>query len=211
MIDLRERRRLDTEREIAAASIDLFERKGVAATTVDEIAEAAGVSPRTFFRYFATKEESVLRIHRDFDDEVARWLDQDVSPVDLLGQLESVHEAVIGRFANGETDVGRLLLRTRGLILREPALQDAAHRLDVRLAEDLVARLAQKLPDGDPVRHRLVVETAGTTVRLAIDEWARLRQGEQRDADLATVYERTRALLRGVTQPDGREPPRAHR
>ena len=47
-IGLRERRRSQTRAEIAEAALDLFERQGVAATTVEDIAAAAGISPRTF-------------------------------------------------------------------------------------------------------------------------------------------------------------------
>jgi AcrR family transcriptional regulator len=54
---LRERNRARTYAEIANAALDLFERQGYDATTVDQIAASAGVSPATFFRYFATKED----------------------------------------------------------------------------------------------------------------------------------------------------------
>jgi AcrR family transcriptional regulator len=54
---LRERNRARTYAEIADAALDLFERQGYDATTVDQIAASAGVSPATFFRYFATKED----------------------------------------------------------------------------------------------------------------------------------------------------------
>lgn len=63
-VDLRTRRKLQTEREIHRAALELFEQQGVRATTVPEIAARAGVSPRTFFRYFSTKEEAALPIQR---------------------------------------------------------------------------------------------------------------------------------------------------
>ena len=52
----RERRILETRRAIVDAARELFERHGFVETTVDQIAEAADVAPRTFFRYFPTKE-----------------------------------------------------------------------------------------------------------------------------------------------------------
>jgi AcrR family transcriptional regulator len=55
----REERKLRTQRALQQAALDLFAKNGFEATTTDEIAERAGVSPRTFFRYFPTKE-SVL-------------------------------------------------------------------------------------------------------------------------------------------------------
>ena len=54
---LRERKRARVERELADAALQLFSSKGYDATTVEEVSEVAGVSPRTFFRYYASKEE----------------------------------------------------------------------------------------------------------------------------------------------------------
>ena len=57
---LRERKKAQTREALHAAAMKLFKRKGFENTTVDEIAEAADVSRRTFFRYYATKEAVVM-------------------------------------------------------------------------------------------------------------------------------------------------------
>ncbi|GAA3923770.1 TetR family transcriptional regulator [Streptomyces gulbargensis] len=57
--------RLKMRRELAAAAMELFATKGYEATTVDEIAAAAGVARRTFFRHFRSKEEAIFPDHDD--------------------------------------------------------------------------------------------------------------------------------------------------
>ncbi|GGF48417.1 TetR family transcriptional regulator [Marmoricola endophyticus] len=57
---MRQRRRRQSEGEIRDAAMELFARQGYAATTIAQIADAAGVSPRTFFRYFRCKEDVVV-------------------------------------------------------------------------------------------------------------------------------------------------------
>jgi AcrR family transcriptional regulator len=62
---VREQRRTFTVSEIARRAIDLFVERGYDGVTVDEIAAAAGISARTFFRYFPSKSD-VLREHQRY-------------------------------------------------------------------------------------------------------------------------------------------------
>ncbi|OMC12285.1 MULTISPECIES: TetR family transcriptional regulator [unclassified Mycobacterium] len=59
-LGLRERKKIKTRQAIRRAAFRLIEQNGYAATTVEQIAEAAEVSPSTFFRYFPSKESLLL-------------------------------------------------------------------------------------------------------------------------------------------------------
>src|SRR5205809_6013425 len=67
---LRERKKATTRAAIQEHAFRLFREQGYDATTVEQIAEAAEVSPSTFFRYFPTKEDVVLE-----DDMDLLWMD----------------------------------------------------------------------------------------------------------------------------------------
>ncbi|MER6674829.1 TetR family transcriptional regulator [Streptomyces sp. NPDC000983] len=62
-MSLTERRKAETRIQIARAAAALFVRQGLRATRAEDIAQAAGIAPRTFYRYFATKEESVAPLY----------------------------------------------------------------------------------------------------------------------------------------------------
>ena len=57
---LRERKKAKTHVEVQKQALRLFREKGYGNTTVEQIADAAEVSPSTFFRYFSTKEDVVM-------------------------------------------------------------------------------------------------------------------------------------------------------
>jgi len=82
---LRERKKAKTRAAIREAAMALFEQQGYGATTVEQIAEAAEVSPSTFFRYFPAKEDVVLT--DDWDPlivDVIRAQPPEVSAADAL-------------------------------------------------------------------------------------------------------------------------------
>lgn len=195
---LRERRRRQTEREIGDAALQLFEDNGIDGTTVDDIASAAGISARTFFRYFATKERAALVPHVELDERVEAMLEALDGDRPLLPQLEAIWRDVLADFDNGRSESGLLLLRVRRLMRFEPGLRLASLAVDEERGGALVVRLRELLGADDDLEARVIVETSGVAVRVALDRWVVARDRAQA-VDLVETYVATCRLLRGVT------------
>jgi AcrR family transcriptional regulator len=166
---LRERKRTRTRLMIQAEAMRLFAEKGYENTTVDEIAYAAAISPRTFFRYFPTKEDVVAW---DEYDPIAPDL-IDARPVDepLAETLRVIfHQAVGGLY---QRDREGLALRVR-LLMTVPELR-ARLRDEQRNGEKFMAALlAQKrgLP-ADDLGVQVLASAFGSTVMVVLDEWVK--------------------------------------
>lgn len=196
--DLRERRRRETRREISAAALDLFELHGAASTTVDDIARRAGVSPSTFFRSFATKEESVLIADFQFEAEFTEWLESSTSERITLDAVEGIYERSVVRLATSSDGSKERLLRVRQLVLSDAQVRSAAYAADAVMLACLTEKVAGKLDV--PSSARLLIETAALTLRIAVDRWAEVVDGGNGSADLVTVYRAVRSDLRRLVR-----------
>jgi AcrR family transcriptional regulator len=92
---LRERKKARTRAAIRQHALRLFREQGYAGTTVEQIAEAAEVSPSTFFRYFPTKEDVVLQ--DDFDlIAIEKFEAQPAGMHPVAALRAAMHEALAG-------------------------------------------------------------------------------------------------------------------
>ncbi len=118
---LRETRKQEAIDVIANTAVDLFTRDGYEATSVEAIAEAAGCSPRTFYRYFGTKEDVMFydlpQVIEEMDGTISGYLDQG------LGPWEAVSETFVELIGRFETDDERIPTRRMNLWLSEPTLR----------------------------------------------------------------------------------------
>lgn len=200
---LRERRRRQTEEEIAEAALELFERRGVTGCTVDDIAEAAQVSPRTFFRYFATKERAALVAHRDVEDTFQRVVTGLRPDEPLLPQIEALWVEMLGALENGRSPAGRQMLRLRLLMRTEPSLRLAALHLDEERRDDFIALVAGVVgTSADDLALRVLVESVGAVVRAALDQWADAVEGHTSGPvpDLVDTYRCACIAFRDLTR-----------
>lgn len=196
--DLRERRRQETRLEITRAALELFERQGCAATTVDEIARRAGVSSSTFFRCFPTKEESVYMPDHEFEAELTAWLDATAPErIDLDG-IEALHERSLNRLMTATDETKDRLLRTRRLILSDHHLRAAVSAADCVAVCRITQHVAEKVQGLRPRSYaRLLIESAAVPAHVAFDTWVEQIEAGH-DADLVEIYRAIRREHRQV-------------
>ena len=143
---LRERKKARTRASLREHALRLFREQGYQATTVEQIAAAAEVSPSTFFRYFPTKEDLVLQ--DDMDTRMIEALER--QPPDLA-PLPAVRAAVTEAFASYTPADLELIQQNTALTLTVPevrarALDEFARTIGV-VAEALAKRSGRPADD----------------------------------------------------------------
>ena len=173
----RDRKKHATRRALQVAALELVAERGYAQVTVEEIAEAADVSPRTFFNYFSTKEAAVLGEDPEQVDELrAAILGRPAgeAPFDTVCVVLREHAMDIARDVGGSGDTAAWLRRMKA-VHAEPQLR-AAHVARMAAFERVVAEaIAERVgtnPDIDPFPS-LLASTTMAAVRVTLGLWAR--------------------------------------
>jgi AcrR family transcriptional regulator len=125
---LRERKKLRTRAVLIDAAMDLCLKQGYAQTTVEQIAASADVSPRTFSRYFPTKDAVFLTLIDDYAHEVAIELETVDAQIGPLEAMRRAHVAVLTRVATrqvGRLTTDRIILMLKVINASEPLKQAA--------------------------------------------------------------------------------------
>ncbi|MBF6327368.1 TetR family transcriptional regulator [Nocardia transvalensis] len=147
---LRERKKERTRRTIRTEAFRLFREQGYADTTIEQIAEAADVSPSTFFRYFPSKERLVLT--DDLDPVLMRALE--AQPRDLT-PMAAFRQAVLDTLAAIDEEELEFERQRVKLIFGEPELRGALGQeteRNVAMLADMIARRAGRSPDDLEIR-----------------------------------------------------------
>ena len=146
-LSLHERKQELVRGELATAAWDLFGKKGYEATTVAEIAAAAGVSRRTFFRYYASKEDVLTETSDELAEEMlAAVAERPPDEPPLVAIQRALVPVLEGRLVL--TDRSRTIIR----LLRESrTLRRAMLERHALMEERLAAQLADRLGT-DPAR-----------------------------------------------------------
>ena len=188
---IREEHRARMLSEIQRAALDLVEEQGLDATTVGGIAARVGVSERTVFRYYATKEHALMPAQQGLIDALVSAESTHVSAAGILEDLLAVARELFAREVN-ESDFRRI----SRLMVQEPEMLRVVTRQERGLVETLSAALVRRGALGS-LQGLLVAEVVTATWRIA---WQSFAQNEVDgvDSDPLALFDETVRELAGL-------------
>ena len=147
---LRERKKARTRASLREHALRLFREQGYQATTVEQIAAAAEVSPSTFFRYFPTKEDLVLQ--DDMDTRLMAAFEQQPPGLGPIAAVRAAVRQTLDSYTGADLDMIRESTRLSMTVpeIRARALDEFARAIGA-MAET-VAKRAGRPPDDLAVR-----------------------------------------------------------
>ena len=174
-LNLRELKKQRTRTALLRTALELFTTQGFDRTTVDEIVEACEVSQRTFFRYFANKEEAAFAVQDMVESRFVAALRErpaEESPFEalrhtVLGTWDALSQSV------EEVITVELHMRTYQLIESTPSLLAVHLRRSIELEDEIARVIAEREGvdvDSDP-RPRVAVAAFSGVMRLAGRLW----------------------------------------
>jgi AcrR family transcriptional regulator len=166
-VGLRERKKARTREAIIDAAIDLFEQQGYEATTVQQIAAAAEVSERTFFRYFDSKLDVVVALKQEDEsvEELVASRPPEESPLEATRQV--VREKMADALSGDDLQV-----RQFRVVMGTPSLRSFAFEHFNEHRDELAAAFAKRL--GVPLTDlapQIIATAVGGVLWTVIDRW----------------------------------------
>ncbi|WP_426563780.1 TetR family transcriptional regulator [Angustibacter sp. McL0619] len=199
---LRERKKQRTRDDLAAAAFALAVDRGLSGFTIDDVAVAADVSPRTFFNYFAGKEEAVVAYGDGRHALFAAALD--ARPADEA-PLAALRAAIVDSVRQSSREAIREQLALLRLLRETPTLLPSL-MCGYAATEQLIAQAVAQHSGTDPLRDaypRLVAACAMAAVRTCLVRWEQEPGGTA--ASLAdAIDEAFAAIGNGLPDPRGR-------
>jgi TetR/AcrR family transcriptional regulator, regulator of mycofactocin system len=165
---LREQKKAQAREALERAALELFIKKGFDETTIKEIAEAAGVSPRTFFRYFASKEDVVFSRPEEEFEALRSLLAQQLASKNPFPALKAAGFEYATHLEQQQDEIRlRAILVSQSISLQRRAALEVQAWVQ-RLAEELAAASGEQ----PGPHHLLVASSVVTAVQLAAVAWA---------------------------------------
>lgn len=167
----REQNKVKTRRALKDAALDLALEQGMESLTVEAISEAAEVAPRTFFNYFACKEDALVVEAAEVAADLHRMIIERPSAEPPLRALRAVI-AQSDFFSAVPADRKRILARQR-LVQEHPSLMSRQLAQYARVERTFAEALAERLgvdPDQD-LRPELLAALTVSVLRVATRRW----------------------------------------
>lgn len=166
---LRERKKEMTRTALARSALRQFAKRGFEHVTVEDIAGACDVSPRTFFRYFASKEDVLFA---ESDAQQAHLLAVLAAQPPEVPPLRALQTAVLTVAADYEQHLEPILLRHR-IVAATPCLRTCVAERLQGWESDVLAELRRSGRTGgmSDLNLRLAVAGATTALRVATELW----------------------------------------
>jgi AcrR family transcriptional regulator len=192
MAGLREQKKQATREALREAALRLALECGPDNVRVEDIAEAAGVSPRTYNNYFSSREQAIVAaVTAEREARVAAAVAAQPADVRLA---EAVVEAIAAQYTDpGEQHRDALLL-----ITTRPTLRAAFVDTATAIEDHLTAALTKRLGDTDPQTPRVLAASVAAAVRVALHQWI---QPTAASAGLVVVSGSLPDLLRAALAP----------
>ncbi|WP_449224292.1 TetR/AcrR family transcriptional regulator [Amycolatopsis pigmentata] len=164
---LREEKKQATREALREAALRLALEQGPDNVRVDDIAEAAGVSPRTYNNYFSSREQAIVAaVTAERESRVAEAV---ASRPANLRLADVVTEAIVEQYTDpGEHGRDALLM-----ITTHPALREAFAGTAVAIEHPLAALIAARLGDHDDHVAHVLAASVAAAVRVALHRWIR--------------------------------------
>lgn len=192
---LRERKKRATRRALRLAALRLVAERGLEHVTTDEIAAAADVSPRTFFNYFASKEDALVGNDPDLARTVGAALAARPTGEEPLVALRAVFMEHAGDVVLDQ-DIWTLRARVvRATPQLVPAMLAASAELERAIASGVAARTGAEPQDLYPA---LVAAVTAAAARAAVRHCGAAGFGRPLAEEFAEVFD---ALARGLPVP----------
>jgi len=165
---LRQRKKAKTRQSIEFAAMELFSKHGFEETTVDEIAALAEISQRTFFRYFATKEDVVLADYSEHLAELITLLQQRPDNEHPWDSLRAIFHSITADLTHQEE-----MRHKAAIILSVPSIYARSLALQAQWEEQLAAALEIREPEtGHTILPELMAAAALGIMRVVLRNWS---------------------------------------
>ena len=187
---LRERKRQQTRERLTRAAMALFLERGFEATTLDDIAAAADISRRSFFHYFASKEDVVFAWHEETTAALIAAVEARPAKESMLTAAENAISAMVRQLEPGEAIAMARLKRDN------PALQARDQVKYEKLERALAVALEKRAGKPEKLQARLVAMIATGAMRIGGELWAAEGAREKPEASAKRTFAAIRAILR---------------